>query len=95
MGKIIRIYYEFEGRIEKSVPMITVCHHEVCRVMTNGDPRDRFFYPTLIRTIDFFLAQNCFYLFILKKFQNDPEYAKTQLHLMTLLDALNKIAWVR
>ena len=30
--EIIRIYYECEGRIEKSVPRMTVCHHEACRV---------------------------------------------------------------
>ena len=34
---IIRIYHEFEGGIEKSVPRITDWHHEVCRMMTNGD----------------------------------------------------------
>ena len=37
-GNIIRIYHEREGRIEKSAPRITDCHHEACRVMTNGDP---------------------------------------------------------
>ena len=44
---IIRIYHECEGRIEKSVPRITVWHHEACRVMTNGDPEGRIFlnYP--------------------------------------------------
>ena len=43
----IRIYHECEGRIEKSVPMIAVWHHEACRVMTNGDPERRIFlsYP--------------------------------------------------
>ena len=34
---IIRIYHECEGGIEKSVPRITDWHHEVCRMMTNGD----------------------------------------------------------
>ena len=64
-------------------------------MITNGDPRDEFFYPTLTRTIDFFLAHHCFYLFILKKLKKDPEYAKIQLHMMTLLNVLGKIAWVR
>ena len=43
----IRIYHECEGRIEKSVPRITVWHHEACRVMTNGDPEGPIFlsYP--------------------------------------------------
>ena len=39
--EIIRIYHEFEGGIEKSVPRITVWHHEACR------PRDGFFYPMI------------------------------------------------
>ena len=49
-GYNIRIYHECEGRIEKSVPRITVWHH----VMTNGDPEDRFFYPTLTQIMDSF-----------------------------------------
>ena len=39
----IRIYHECEGRIEKSLPRITVWHHKACRVMTNGDPEGRIF----------------------------------------------------
>ena len=39
----IRIYHECEGRIEKSVPRITVWHHEACQVMTNGDSEGRIF----------------------------------------------------
>ena len=39
----MRIYHEYEGRIEKSVPRITVWHHEACRVMTNADPEGRIF----------------------------------------------------
>ena len=41
--KIIRIYHECAGRIEKSVPRIVVWHHSACRVMTNGDPEGRIF----------------------------------------------------
>ena len=40
---IIRIYHEYEGGIEKSVPRITVWHHEACRVMPNGDREGRIF----------------------------------------------------
>ena len=36
-GNIIRIHHECEGGIDKSVLRITDCHHEACRVMTNGD----------------------------------------------------------
>ena len=39
----IRIYHECEGRIEKSVVRNTVWHHEVCRVMTNGDQEGQIF----------------------------------------------------
>ena len=42
-GDNIRICHKCEGRIEKSVPRITVWHHEACRVMTNGDPEGRIF----------------------------------------------------
>ena len=41
--KNIRIYHECEGRIDKSVPRITVWHREACRVMTNGDPEGQIF----------------------------------------------------
>ena len=37
-----RIHHECGGR-EKSVPRITVWHHEVCGVMTNSDPEGRIF----------------------------------------------------
>ena len=39
----IRIYHECKGQIEKFVPMITVWHHEACRMMTNGDLEGRIF----------------------------------------------------
>ena len=44
---IIRIHYDCEGRIEKSVIRIAVWHHEACRVMKNGDPEGQIFlsYP--------------------------------------------------
>ena len=64
--EIIRIYNpECEGMIDKSVPRITVWHHEPCRVMTNGDPRDKFFYSTLTRIMDTFSCSTLFYVFII------------------------------
>ena len=51
----IRIYHE------KPVPRIIVWHHEACRVMTNGDPRDWFFYPTLTQIMDYFSGSPVFY----------------------------------
>ena len=42
-----RIYHECYGRREKIIMRIAVCHHEACRVMTNGDSEGRIFpsYP--------------------------------------------------
>ena len=39
----IRINFEGEVGREKSVPRITDCHHEACRVMTIGDREGRIF----------------------------------------------------
>ena len=69
-------------------------------MMTNGDPEGRIFlsYPQTNNGF-FFHVHHCFYLFIylsiLKKLPEVPEYAKMQVFLMTLLDVLVKIAWVR
>ena len=62
----IRIYHECEGRMEKSIPRITVWHHEACLVMTNGDPEGRIFYPTLARTMDSFFWSPLFLFFVFK-----------------------------
>ena len=43
MRHSIRIYLEFEGGIENFVQRISVWHHKVCRVMTNGDPEVQIF----------------------------------------------------
>ena len=60
--KIIRIYHECEGRIEKSVQKIAVWHHEACPVMTNSDPEGRIFlYPTLTRIMDSFSCSPLFF----------------------------------
>ena len=62
--KNIRIYHECKGRIEKSVPRITVRHHEACRVMTKADPEGQIFlsYPYMDRGFFFLLTT----VFILK-----------------------------
>ena len=61
----IRIYHEFERRIEKSVPRITVWHQEACRVMTNGGPEKRIFlsYPHTNNRFFFFITTVFIYLF--------------------------------
>ena len=58
--------------------------------MPNGDPR-AFFYPTLTRIMDSFLAHHCFIFFILlllffyylfyNTLQEVPEYAKIQFNI--------------
>ena len=76
--------------------MITVWHHEACRVMTIGDPEGRFFYPTLKRIMNSFSCSPLFlFIYFLKKLLEVPGDAKMQFHMMTLLDVLGKIAWVR
>ena len=60
----IRIYHECEGRIEKSVPRITVWHHEACRMMTNCDHEVRIFlsYPHMYNGFYFLLTTVFFIL---------------------------------
>ena len=59
--------------------------------------RDGFFYPTLTRIIDSFSCSPLFlFIYLFKnKLPEVPEYAKVQFHMLTLLDVLCKIAWVR
>ena len=47
VSKNIRVHRECEGRIEKSVPRITLWHHKACRVMTSGDQEGGIFLSYL------------------------------------------------
>ena len=47
--------YSCEGGIENPSLGITVCIHAASLVITNGDPRDGFFYPTLTLMIDSYI----------------------------------------
>ena len=59
--------HECEGGIEKSVPSITIWHHEACRVMTNGDYEGQIFYSTLTRFNElFFLLTIKYHIFMFK-----------------------------
>ena len=81
---IIRIYDECDGRIDKSVPRITVLHQEACGVMTNGDPEEQIFlsYPHMNNGFLFLLTT----VFLYKnKLPEVPEYAKMQFHMMMSL----------
>ena len=93
----IRIYPECESSIEKSVLRITDWHHEACRVMTNGDPEGRIVlsYPHTNNGFFFLLTTVFIYLSIYNTLPEVPEYAKMQFHMMSLLDVLGMIAWVR
>ena len=67
-------------------------------MMTNGDPEGRIFlsYPHTNNGAFFLLTIVFFIHFIFSnKLPEVPEYAKKQFHMMTVLDVLNKIAWVR
>ena len=61
--KVIIIYHECEGGIEKAVPRITGWHHETCRVMTNSDREGRIFYPILTKMRDSFSCSSLNTLF--------------------------------
>ena len=60
--------------------------------MTKGDPEGQIFlsYPHANNELFFLLTGFIFY--ILAKV---PGYAEIQFHIMTFLDVLGKIAWVR
>ena len=101
----IRIHHGCEGRIEESVRRIAVWHHKACRVMTNSDPKGRIYlsYP-LTNNGFFFLLTTVYknnYLFInlsihfKLSFQKSLNTIRLQFNMMTVLDVLGKITWVR
>ena len=61
---IIRLYHECEGRIENSVPRITVWHHEACQVMTNGDPEGGIFLSYLHTNNRFFFLLTTVFIYL-------------------------------
>ena len=65
-------------------------------MMTNGDPKGGIIlsYPHTNNGFFFLLTTVFIYLF-LNKLTEVPEYPKMQFHMMTLLDVLGKMAWVR
>ena len=69
-------------------------------MMTNRDLEGRIFlsYPHTNNGLFFLLTTVFIYLFIYFKISLQKSlntYAKMQFHMMTLLDVLGKIAWVR
>ena len=65
-------------------------------MMTNGDPKGQIFlsYP---HTNNGFLSllTTVFIYLLLNKLPEVTDYSKMQFHVMTLLEVLGKIAWVR
>ena len=57
--------------------------------------RDGFFYPTLTQIIESFRAHHQSIYLLNNKLPEIPEYAKIQFYMMTLLDVLGYITWVR
>ena len=73
----IKIHHECESGIEKSVPRITVWHHEACRVMTNYDPEGQIFMSHPQKSTGFFFLPTIKYCILcLKRHPEVPEYAE-------------------
>ena len=83
-GETIRIHHKREGGLEKSVPRITVGHHETCRVMKNGNQEGSIFLVYSQTNNEFFFLLIIYYLFI-NQLSENPEYAEMQYHMMTSL----------
>ena len=86
---------EYEGRIEKSVPRIAVWHHEACRVMTNGEPEGRIFISYPHTNNGFFFLLNTVFIYLsvyLLIYFKIIFHKSLNIHMMTLLDVLGKIA---
>ena len=83
--EIIRIHHECEGRIEKTVLSIAICHQEACRVRTNGDPEGWIClsYPHTNNEF-YFLLTIVFFLFS-NKLPEVSDYAEMQFHMMMSL----------
>ena len=66
-------------------------------MMTNGDPEGRIFPSYPHTNIGFvFLLTTVFFIYLfLNKLPEVLEYVKMQFHMMTVLDVMGKLAWVR
>ena len=65
-------------------------------MMTNGDPVGQVFLFYLYTNNGFFFLLTTGFIYLFQnKLSEVPEYAKMQFHMVTLLDVLGKIAWVR
>ena len=79
-GKIIKIYHDCEGGIEKSGRSINSWHLEAYRVMTNGDHEGQIFLPHPHTNNGFFFLpttkSRILYLKNMKRVPENPEFAE-------------------
>ena len=76
-NKSFIVCIRLECRIEKSVPRITVWHHEACRVVTNGDPEGRIFISLPHTNYGFIFCSPLNFAFCAwKRLPEVPEYAE-------------------
>ena len=82
--KNIRIYHEYEGRIEESLLRIAVRHHEACRVVTKGDPDGQIFLSYSHPNNEFFFLLTFRYdILFLKKDPRISKYEELRQAIMT------------
>ena len=91
-GGIIRIYQECDGGIERSMPRITVWHHEACQVVIIGYPSGRFFsFPSSHKECIVFMLTIKFRTFISQRFPENPDYTETRHDIKTSLHNINDV----
>ena len=65
-------------------------------MMTNGDPKGQIILSYPYTNNGFFSCSPLFlFIYFLSKLLEVPEYAKMQFHMMTFLDVLVRLPWVR
>ena len=81
------------GKDRKNCPEDRSLASRACRVMTNGDSEGQIFlsYPHTNNGFFFLLTNVFIYLFENKH----PDVTEYEIYMMTLLDVLGKMAWVR
>ena len=70
--RIIRMIHEYEGGIDKSIPMITDWHYETCRVMTNGDRKGWIFLSNIQTNNGLFFLLTTYYHILYWKNMKKP-----------------------
>ena len=74
--------------LKKPSLAITICHHSASIVMSNSDPRDGFFYPTLTLMIDSYTVvwgENIGNPYLVRENKNCPYYSSQHTYLVLLI----------